>query len=131
MTRRITRRPEEDLQRACVEYLRLCVPPPPGGPFWFHVPNQRGTRTIYEAQILKALGVRAGVPDLIVCWRGRFLAIELKAPRGRVSETQAETQASIAAAGGETHLCRSVDDLIASLRSWGVPTRESARRAAA
>jgi hypothetical protein len=31
---------------------------------------------------------RAGVPDLLLCWRGRMLANELKAPGGRLAPAQ-------------------------------------------
>jgi hypothetical protein len=55
-------RPEEILHRACVAYLRAALPKP-----WFcaHVPNGGG-RSKAEAGILKAMGVLAGMPDLLV-----------------------------------------------------------------
>lgn len=55
-------RPEEQLHKACVAYLRASLPKPW---FCFHVPNGGG-RSKAEAGILKAMGVLAGMPDLLV-----------------------------------------------------------------
>lgn len=43
---------------------------------------------------------RAGVPDLLVCYKGRFLGIELKAERGRVSSLQQVELKHIRDSGG-------------------------------
>ena len=44
----------------------------------------------------------AGVPDVLCCWEGRFLGIEVKAPgkRGNTSDLQRRQLAGIAASGG-------------------------------
>lgn len=43
---------------------------------------------------------REGIPDLLVCWKGYFLGIELKAENGRVSELQQWNIDQIVQAGG-------------------------------
>lgn len=43
---------------------------------------------------------QAGVPDLLVCCNGRFVAIEVKAENGRVSELQKHNIQEIKQAGG-------------------------------
>lgn len=43
---------------------------------------------------------RAGVPDLLVCYKGRFIAIEVKGEHGRISDAQREEMALIEEAGG-------------------------------
>lgn len=55
-------RPEENLHKACVQYLRASLPKP-----WlcWHTANGGG-RSKAEAGILKAMGVLAGMPDLFV-----------------------------------------------------------------
>lgn len=43
---------------------------------------------------------QAGVPDLLVCCNGRFVAVEVKAENGRVSELQKHNIQEIKKAGG-------------------------------
>jgi hypothetical protein len=112
--RRITARPEEALQRAVVSLLFYCRPQCP----WFACANQRGTRKRYEAEILKAMGVRAGVADLIFLNVG---VIELKADeKGKLSPAQEGFREECAAFGVRHAVCWSVEGVIATLRGWGV-----------
>jgi hypothetical protein len=71
-------RPEQLIRRAVFEHLRLRAAPVA---FFFHVPNG-GYHKPIEAAIMKGLGVKAGVPDIIVVHRGRCYAVELKAAGG-------------------------------------------------
>ena len=43
---------------------------------------------------------RAGVPDLLACYKGKFIAIEVKAENGRASELQRYEVEQIRKAGG-------------------------------
>lgn len=52
----------------------------------------------------------AGLPDLICCYRGRFLAIEVKTPIGKVSARQHYVHNLIERAGGIVGVARSVED---------------------
>lgn len=117
MPRRTMNRPEEALHRAVAQYLVLiesgC------GFFWFH-PANGGARSKAEAGIMKALGVKAGTPDIAIVHRGRALFIELKAPKGRVSPAQKKTIPAIEAAGAPCAICRSLDDVQANLKTWGI-----------
>lgn len=114
------RRPEEALQRACVQLLRLC-PAPPEGPLWWASTNQRGTRKPWEQGILTALGLRPGVPDLLLLWKGRLVGIELKSARGRMSPAQEEFHRLLTLAGGVAHVCRSLDEFSGLLGVLGIP----------
>lgn len=51
-----------------------------------------------------------GLPDLICCYRGVFVAFETKTPTGTVSARQAYVHRVIAAAGGVIAVPRSVAD---------------------
>lgn len=53
----------------------------------FHVPNG-GSRNKIEAVQLRAQGLIAGVPDLIVLWEGKMYGIELKVEGGKLSDAQ-------------------------------------------
>ena len=82
------RRPEDDAQRAVMEWLRYQHPEVYR--YTIHVPNG-GARSKAEAGIFKALGVKAGFPDLICLEpRGPYigLAVERKAEGARPSSVR-------------------------------------------
>ena len=85
-----------------------------------HCPNG-GKRSKREAAIFKTMGVRAGVPDLIIWQPGgitRF--IEIKTPRGIVSSAQIEFFNAMRRNGHECSVVRSLDEAAALLTEWGV-----------
>ncbi len=71
---------EEILERAIAGYLERCIPAPPSGPWWTAV-NLVPAKSRAAVGISKAMGLKAGRPDVIMCWRGRLFGIELKAER--------------------------------------------------
>lgn len=52
---------------------------------------------------------RAGVPDLIVCYRGTFMGLEIKARNGRPSKLQEWNLEKIKEAGGIAWLLYPID----------------------
>ena len=58
---------------------------------------------------------RGGVPDIIVCADGRFVALEVKNEAGRVSKLQEFEAAAIRKSGGAVEVVRSLDEAIAVL----------------
>jgi hypothetical protein len=113
MTRR---RPEQDVQKAVADHLRLRRAP---GVYWFH-PANGGARTAIEGAILKACGVRAGTPDLILVRDGKTYGLELKAPNGRLSESQRVAHEQMKAAGAEVAVAVGVDQALERLEGWGM-----------
>ena len=74
------------------------------------------------AWVLKTWGgglQRSGIPDLLICYKGKFMGIELKAEKGRVSELQNRELKLIRDAGGMGFVLRpsQFGDLIAILDS--------------
>lgn len=119
------RTPEEDLHRMVVYWLAVAVPPPSqGGPFWTH-PHNEGFRSKAEAGRAKAMGQRAGTPDLVFCHAGRFLGVELKSAKGTASDAQKDTHRDITFAGGVVAVCRTLDEVKSFLADHGVPMREA------
>ena len=53
----------------------------------------------------------AGIPDLIICLNGRFVAFEVKTETGVVSKLQEQTINKITAAHGIARVVRSVDEV--------------------
>jgi hypothetical protein len=108
--------PESAMQRALFSHLKVRAS---AGVFAFHVPNG-GYRKPIEAAILKGLGVRAGVPDVIALHDGKFFALELKAPGGRPTANQLEAITAINDAGGYAAWTDDLDRALAMLEMWGV-----------
>jgi hypothetical protein len=111
MTRR---RPEQDIQKALAEHLRLRAA---RNVYWFH-PANGGARTAIEGAILKACGVRAGTPDMILVRDGKTYGLELKAPNGRPSEAQRIAHEEMKAAGAEVAVAVGIDHALAQLEQW-------------
>ena len=53
----------------------------------------------------------SGVPDIICCYKGRFLGLEVKQPGGRLTALQKRAIEKINAAGGIGRRVESVDDV--------------------
>lgn len=49
---------------------------------------------------------KAGVPDILACVKGQFVAIELKTETGRLSKLQEYNLAKIAESGGQAFVLR-------------------------
>jgi hypothetical protein len=54
---------------------------------------------------------KAGIPDIIGCWRGLFIAIEVKAPGGTLRRLQAYRIGQIMKAGGVASMVYSVGEV--------------------
>jgi hypothetical protein len=109
-------RPEQQIQRAVFQHLAQRGAK---GVFAFHVPNG-GKRRPVEAAILKGMGVRSGVPDIVAVHQGRTYGLELKAPGGRISEAQLKAIADMEAAGAYTAVAEGLDRALAVLEAWGL-----------
>src|SRR6476646_4112369 len=110
------RHPEQEIQKALADHLRARAA---AGTYWFH-PANGGARSAIEGAILKACGVRAGTPDLILIRNGRTYGWELKAEKGRVSPAQAQAQAheEMRKAGAEVAGATGIDEAIKQLEVW-------------
>lgn len=53
----------------------------------------------------------AGIPDIICCYKGYFLGLEVKLPQGKLTELQARTLRRINRAGGVASRVESVADV--------------------
>lgn len=56
-----------------------------------------------------------GIADLLVCYDGKFVAIEVKRPNGRLTEDQEKFLHNVRAAGGIAFVAYSVDDVVKEL----------------
>lgn len=112
--RRIRNRPEQEQQIALFRWAALAMAAEPRLyarlAYMTHVPNG-GARSKVEGSILKAMGVRRGVPDVLLFCDGELsqhgLAFEFKAPGGASeTEDQARWLAYLSAMGWRVHVVR-------------------------
>ena len=112
--------PEEDLHRACMEWVVLSSAKHPILRWMIHVPNG-GKRPRGEAGKLKALGTKPGYPDLTLPRRHKHwagLAIELKSTEGRLSKDQKEWLDAFEKDGWLVAVCRTLDEFIATIMAY-------------
>ena len=69
---------------------------------------------------------RAGIPDIIGCMDGRFIAIECKAGKGQLTELQKRELEKIMHADGLTFVARedNLEEIKAKLQEQMTPTRK-------
>jgi hypothetical protein len=112
--------PEQALQRQVAEYLAWALPDP-----WYFTAVGHGGGGEMRGRILKGLGVKAGVPDLVILGPARFIGwLEMKSPTGRLSPPQVAFRDMALVFGHRWELTRSLDEVRATLEFWHVPTRE-------
>jgi len=107
---------ESKLQRQAVKWFRLQYP----NHVLFHIPNG-GMRSKTEASIMKAEGVVAGVPDLFLAYSNygyNGLFIEMKTPKGRITNTQEYFMEHATRAGYLCAVCRSLDDFMELVNNY-------------
>jgi len=69
-------------------------------------------RGVFHFPILQGLGAAKGIPDRIAVKDGRFIAIEVKAPNGRLSTYQELFRDRLTQAGGVYIEARSLEDVM-------------------
>lgn len=110
---------EHRLQCACVRWFALSHPELRGR--LFAVPNG-GRRDAPTGARLRDEGVVAGVADLILlARRGTYgaLLVEMKTPRGRLSQAQREWRNAVTLGGEYRYVvCRSPDDFTNAVEAY-------------
>ena len=76
-------KPEDKLHANICKYILFKYP----GAIIHHSPNE-GKRTAFERYLLTVLHVSSGWPDLIVIYRGKIIAIELKEGKNKPTVNQ-------------------------------------------
>ena len=111
--------PEHRLSAAVAEYLKYALPPD-----CYATSVGHGGGGKIRGALLQKSGVRPGFPDWLLIYNGHAFLIELKAPRGAVSADQQVCHAALRRAGcPAVHIARSLDDVEAALKEWGIPIR--------
>ena len=66
-----------------------------------------------------------GIPDIICCYKGRFLGLEVKLPGGKLTALQRRALEKINAAGGIGRRVESVDDVKAVIEQVELERRDT------
>ena len=114
--------PERKLQTQVAKYLMFALPP---DAFFTAIPGGNG-------RVTTTPGYRSGTPDMLVIYGGRATFLELKAPKGVISDMQEQVEIELDQAGAPVYFCRNVEDAERALRFVKIPLRASVseRRAA-
>lgn len=59
---------------------------------------------------------KRGIPDIIICYKGKFIAFEVKAEKGKTSFMQEQQIQKIIDNGGEAYVVRSLEEVIEILK---------------
>lgn len=70
-------------------------------------------------------GIIAGVPDVIVLYRGRAYFVEVKANDGMLSNAQQDVAFTILSAGFDYGIARDAQEMLQLLDGWSIPRRNA------
>lgn len=113
---------EDQLHQAVADLLDTILLPPA---FWVTFPAGVGKLGRATAGRLRAKGLKAGFPDLILIFNGRITGIELKTEDGRISKAQHLMFLRLHEAGMPVFICKSTDDVIGVLELQSLPHRKA------
>jgi hypothetical protein len=120
----VTARVEQEIQKAVFAHIaqrgvRGAVAwHTPNGMFAGGGRNRKGVAI--QGAIMKGMGMRAGVSDILAVYGGKIFAMELKAPGGRPTPAQLQFLADMEAAGAITAVCEGLDAALRTLEGWGL-----------
>jgi hypothetical protein len=121
--------PERSVQVSLKRYLEQVLP----GCIVAAVKNEHQARSDDKLAVArfhakrKAEGVRAGFPDMVIVLpAGRTFYIEVKAPKGVLSDAQRELHGRMREMGHLVLVAKSIDALRDGLRAAGIATRDAA-----
>ena len=110
-------RREQAIHKAVIGHLRLRGV---RGLVYFHCPMGAHYGSKAQGGMMKSLGARAGVSDLILVHRSKIFALELKAPGGRATEEQLLFIADMERQGAFCAIATGIDQALKTLEIWGL-----------
>lgn len=120
---------EPEIHKQVADILRLEIAAPghvsPQGVVWWSVDIAAYAGTV--PGLRTARGVIAGIPDIVILYRGRSFFVELKASDGLLSPAQERVGTAILLADGCFAVARSASEMILLLDAWGIPRRRAVK----
>lgn len=108
--------PEQVLHRATARYLDLTLCPPA---MWFHPPNG-GNLSKAQSGIMKAMGLKPGIPDIVILANGTAHFIELKAANSYPTPVQREMHQRLRLGGFHVAIARDLETVERLLVEWKI-----------
>ena len=102
---------EDILNSQVCTYLKLQYP----NLLWWHTPNE-SKKSKFEQYKAKKLGIKSGIPDIIIVGKSINIAIELKVYPNKLTPNQADVLDRLGNAGWITAVCYSLDEVIEVLK---------------
>ena len=96
---------EQEIQKEIYDFLKKC-----GLFVW-----RNHTQGVMVGGRRRVANPNAGAPDLLACWNGRLICIEVKTAKGKVDLHQLDWLGKASRAGALTLIARSLDDVITFL----------------
>lgn len=112
---------ELSLHRSVAEFMDWMVLPPA---LWTTFPSGWTAMRTGAAGRLKACGLKAGMPDILVFHAGKTIGIELKAPLCSPSPIQIDMFNKLKLAGITVHVARSIETVHSILLGYQIPMRK-------
>lgn len=97
---------EQQIQRAILNYLQLLE----NQGKCYCARSGAGAVKLDSGRYFKT--GKKGVQDITCCINGQYVALEVKTSKGKLSESQRETQEKVIATGGIYCVVRNIDDVI-------------------
>ena len=69
---------------------------------------------------LKRAGLKAGIPDLMLVFKGQYYGLEIKTTSGKLSENQKNMHDIIKKSGGKVAVVRSISDTEKVINEWRI-----------
>ena len=66
---------------------------------------------LFYWKVFSGMYCTAGIPDIVICYKGQFIALEVKTPDGKPTTLQVATIKKIREAGGVAEVVRSVEEV--------------------
>lgn len=60
---------------------------------------------------------KKGCPDILICYKGRFIGLEVKNEKGKQSEFQETAKKEIEKVGGKYYIVKDIDDVVEILKT--------------
>ncbi len=89
----------------------------PEDTFWTTFPSGGGGEV--RGYLLKDMGLKAGMPDILIFGNNTVTGIELKSEKGVLSKEQRTTIAKLEQLGFKTYVCKSLADVQQALHTQG------------